>query len=101
MYIIKKLKFKSDILKSSNKFFCNVFIDFFIIFFIYIKLFKILSAKYDQENKGRLQKNLVKDIKIFLKKKKNKNNSMVVNVTKISQKMKNKILLSVEKNIIE
>ena len=101
MYIIKKLKFKSDILKSSNKFFCNFFINFFIIFFIYIKLFKILSAKYDQENKERLQKNLVKDIRIFLKKKKDKNNSMVVNVTKISQKTKSKILLSVEKNIIE
>ena len=28
-----------------------------------------LSAKYYQENKERLQKELVKDIKIFLKKK--------------------------------
>ena len=33
---------------------------------------KRLSAKYYQENKERLQKNLVKDIKIFLKKKKKK-----------------------------
>ena len=31
-----------------------------------------LSAKYYQENKGRLQKKLVKDIKIFQKKKKKK-----------------------------
>ena len=31
---------------------------------------KNLSAKYYQENKERLQKKLVKDIKIFLKKKK-------------------------------
>ena len=30
---------------------------------------KSLSAKYYQENKKRLQKKLVKDIKIFLKKK--------------------------------
>ena len=31
---------------------------------------KNLSAKYYQENEERLQKKLVKDIKIFLKKKK-------------------------------
>ena len=61
---------------------------------------KTLSAKYYPENKERLQKNLVKDIKIFLKKKK-KSNKMVVNVRKISQKMKNRSLLSIEKNIIE
>ena len=57
---------------------------------------KILSAKYYQENKERLQKKLVNNIKIFLKKKKRKSNN-----TKISQKMKNKSLLGVEKNIIE
>ena len=33
---------------------------------------KNLSAKYYQENKERLEKKLVKDIKIFLKKKKRK-----------------------------
>ena len=60
-----------------------------------------LSAKYYQENKERLQKKLMKDIKIFQKKKKRKSNNMVWNVTKISQKMKNKSLLSIEKNIIE
>ena len=59
------------------------------------------SAKYYEKNKERLQKKLVKDIKIFLKKKKKKSGNMVVNVTKISQKMKNKSLLSKEKNIIE
>ena len=42
---------------------------------------------------------LLKNIKIFLKKKKKKSNNMVVNVTKIFQKMKNKSLLNVEKNI--
>ena len=43
---------------------------------------KNLSAKYYQENKERLQKKLVKDIKISLKKKKKKSNNMVVNDTK-------------------
>ena len=61
---------------------------------------KKLSEKYYQENKERLQKTLVKDTKIFLKKKKRKSDNMVVNVTKISQKMKSKSLLSIEKNII-
>ena len=35
-------------------------------------MFKNLSAKYDQENKERLQKKLVKDIKIFPRNKKGK-----------------------------
>ena len=60
-------------------------------------MFKNLSATYYQENKERLQKNLVKDIKIFLQKKMKKSNSMIMNVTKISQKMKNKSFLSIEK----
>ena len=51
---------------------------------------KVLSAKFNQEKKDLLQKKLVKDIKIFLKKKKRKKSeNMVMNVTKISQKMKN------------
>ena len=50
-------------------------------------------AKYYQNIKERL----VKDIKVFLKKKKKKSNNMVVNDTKIYQKMKNKSLLSIEK----
>ena len=55
------------------------------------------SAKYYQNNKDRLQKKLVKDIKVFLEKKKKKCDKMVVNDTKINQKMKNKNLLSIEK----
>ena len=47
------------------------------------------------------KKKLVKDIKIFLKKKKTKSDNMVVNVKKISQEMKNKSLLSIEKDIVE
>ena len=62
-------------------------------------MYKNLLAKYYQGNKERLRKKLVKDIKIFLKKKKKKGTNMVVNVTKISQKMKNNSLLSKEKNI--
>ena len=64
-------------------------------------MFKNLSAKHYQENKKRLQTNLVKDIKFFLKIDKKKSYNMVVNVTKVSQKMKNKSLLSIKKNIIE
>ena len=37
---------------------------------IYIYIY--ISAKFDQENKKRLQKKLVKNIKIFLNKKKKK-----------------------------
>ena len=62
---------------------------------------KHISAKYYQHNKERLQKKLVKDIKMFLKKKKRKSNNMVINVTKISRKMKKKSLLSIEKNIMQ
>ena len=58
-----------------------------------IRISKTLSAKCYQENIEGIQKELVKNIKIILKKKKNRN--MVVNVTKISQK--NKSLLSMEK----
>ena len=62
---------------------------------------KNLSTKCYQENKERLQKKFVKDIKIFLKKKKKNSDNVVVNVTKIPQNMKNKSLLSIEKNIME
>ena len=43
----------------------------------------------------------MKDIKIFLEKKKKKGNSKVKNVTRISQKMKKIDWLSTEKNIIK
>ena len=68
---------------------------------MYIKTCKTLSAKYYQEYKERLQKKHVKDIKIFLKKRQKKSNNMVVSVTKVSQKRKNKSLFSIEKNIAE
>ena len=57
------------------------------------------SAKYYQENKEKLQKKLVKNITIFLEKKTKKSDNMVVNVTKISQKMRKINWLSIEKII--
>ena len=62
---------------------------------------KNLSSKYYQGNNERLQKKLVKDIKAFLKNKKKKSKNMVLNVTKISQKMKKIDWLSTEKSNIE
>ena len=59
---------------------------------------KNLSTKYYQENKERLQKKVEKDIKIFQKKQKKNSTNMVVNVTRISQKMKKINWLSIEKN---
>ena len=67
--------------------------------YVYVYVYIIsqnLSAKYYQENED-CKKKLVKDIKIFLKKKNKKSESMIVNVTKISQKLKNKSFLSIEK----
>ena len=59
-----------------------------------------LSAKCYQQNKERLYKTLMKDITTFSRKKKKKNDNMVVNVTKILHKMKKKKKwLSIEENI--
>ena len=60
-------------------------------------MFKNSSAKFYQDNKERLQEKLAKDIKVFLKKKMGKSNKMIVNDTKIYQKMKNKSLLNIVK----
>ena len=80
MQITRKLKLRSDI-----------FYKFVIVFFISTKISKNLSAKYYQGNKKWLQKNLEKDIKIYLKKKKSHN--MVVNVTKnLSEDEKQKLV---------
>ena len=73
---------------------------FFFFLFTYIEMSKhSSSAIYYENNKERLQKKFVKDIKVFLKKKKKEN--MVVNHTKIYLKMINKSLLSIDKNIIK
>ena len=57
---------------------------------------KTLPARYYQENKERLQKK-ARERHRNLSKEEKKSNKMVVNVKKISQKMKNKSLLSIEK----
>ena len=44
---------------------------------------------------------LVKEIKSFLKKAREKSDNMVADITKMYQKKKNKSLLSIEKNITE
>ena len=62
---------------------------------------KTLSAKYHQGNKETPQKKqFAKDIKICLKKKK-KDDNMILNITKISQRIKSKSLSSSEKKFIE
>ena len=58
---------------------------------------KDYSAKYYQNDKERLLKKLVKDIKVYLKKNMIQSNNMVMIDKKISQKMKNKSLLSIKK----
>ena len=63
---------------------------------------KTLLAKYYQENKERpLEKKARERYQNLSKEEKEKSGNMVVNITKISQKMKNKSLFSIEKNIIE
>ena len=57
------------------------------------------SAKYYQNNKERIQKKHLKDIKVFRNKKRKKRDNMVVNDKNICQKMKSKSLLNIEKNV--
>ena len=66
--------------------------------FLYIKMFREASVRYYLKNKEQIQRILVKHIKIFLKKKKREGENKVMNGTKISQKMKNKCQLSIEKD---
>ena len=62
---------------------------------------KSSSAKYYQENRKRVQKKAPERYQYLSKEEKEKSDNMVMNVTKIFQKMKNKTLLSIEKNITE
>ena len=87
---IKKL-----IVKSLEQFFRHVFNK---ILFSYRKMSKDSSANYYQRTKKESKKKLVKDIKIFLKKRKAKSGNMVVNDIKIFLKMKNKGQLSKTNN---
>ena len=56
---------------------------------------------YYENNKERQQKKLVKDIKVFLEINKKKSNNMIMNNTKIYNKIKNRTLLSIEKNTVK
>ena len=60
---------------------------------------KNLSAKYFLENKERLQKKAHERYQNLSKDEKEKSNNMVVNVTKISQKMKKINWLSIEEKL--
>ena len=59
------------------------------------------SVKYYQNNIERLQKRYREKYQSISMKKKENNDNMVVNDTKIFQKMKSKSLLSMEKNMIK
>ena len=61
---------------------------------------KNLSAKCYQGNKEKLQKKPHERYQNLPKEEK-KSDNMVVNITNISQKMKNKSLMSIVKNITE
>ena len=54
---------------------------------------KNLSAKYSQENKERMQKKARERYQNLSKEEREKNDTMVVNATKISLKMKKKKLI--------
>ena len=67
-----------------------------------MKMSENVSPKYYWENKERLQiKAREKDQILSKEEIEKKSNNMVMNVTKISQKMKNKRLMIMKKNIIE
>ena len=57
-----------------------------------------MSANYFQDNKERIKKKPVKDIKVFLKKKILKSDNMAVKDLQIYKTVKNKIEFSIEKH---
>ena len=62
-----------------------------MIFFSYVyKFLNIYQLNIIKKVKKDYQKKLIKNIKIFLKKKNEKGDNMVMNITKISQEMKKK-----------
>ena len=72
--------------------FYNLFHNFFFAnFFNILKCLKIRQRDIIKKNKENIFKSPVKDIKIFLKKKRTKSKNIVVNDRRISQKMKSKI----------
>ena len=83
---------------SFIQYFIKIFLQIFYNLFSYmcIKMSKNSSAKFYQKTK---EKKFTKDIKVYLKKKKKKSKNLVVNNTKVYQKMKNKSWLSIKKYI--
>ena len=75
----------------------NIFYNFV---FIYIKMSKDLSTKYYQSNKERLPEKACERYQSLSKDQKEKSNNMVVNDTKIGEKIKSKSLLSIEENAL-
>ena len=73
------------------------FYDIFYFFSIYTKMSKTSSLKYYQENKERLKKKLMEDIKIILKKKKKKKQQYGCECYKNLSENEKKGLLSIEK----
>ena len=67
----------------------------------YIKISKDLSAKYHQDNKVGYKERLMKDIKVFLKKKKQKSNNMVEKKCKNLSEDEKQKLGDYKRNIIE
>ena len=69
--------------------------------FMYIKMSRTLSAKYYQENKERLPKK-AREIcqNLFKEEKTKKRKKLKFGRERISQKIKNKILLIIEKKIL-
>ena len=64
-------------------------------------MFEDSSAKYYQNNLERLQKKARERYQSLSKKEKEESNNMLLNDSKIYQKMKNKSLLSIERNLIK
>ena len=79
----------------------NVFYYHDYYYFTYMKMSKGSSAKYYQNDKERLLKQLANDTKDFLKKKKKKKQQYGPEQYKNLPVMKNKGLLSIEKNLIK
>ena len=74
---------------------------FYKVFSHISKCLKICQLNITKITEKGYKKKLVKDIKVFLRRMKNKSNNMVVDDTKIYQKMKNKSWLSIEKNTVK
>ena len=64
-------------------------------------MFEDSSAKYYQNNLERLQKKARERYQSLSKKEKEESNNMLLNDSKIYQKLKNKSLLSIERNLIK